>query len=268
MATRTDLEQAFERLGLAGSRAVIHSSLRSFGQMEGGADAVVDAIVNTFDTAMLPAFTFESNAPPPREDRPPVNGCDYAFYDNWNKPPIPFRVEEAAIDRTMGAIPRAFAARGGVVRSSHPWHSWVARGPAAVRLLEPHPWDTTNLPLDRLAEMGGHVVLIGVGLTSCTAVHTAEEQAGRRPFVRWAWDRDGMVRRVRVAGCSKGFDALEPFTDGLFREATVGEARIRVAPLTALLERFADVIRAQPMVIVHSDACLRCRDAALGGPPA
>lgn len=268
MATRTDLEQAFDRLGLAGSRAVIHSSLRSFGHMAGGADAVVTAIVDTFETVMLPAFTFESNAPPPAEDRPADNGCDYGFYDNWDKPPVPFRVEDAAIDRTMGVIPRVFAAREGVVRSAHPWHSWIARGPAAAHLLDPHPWCTTNVPLERLAAMAGYVVLIGVGLTACTAVHTAEEQAGRRPFVRWAYDRDGVVRRTRVAGCSKGFDALERFGDGLFSEAMVGEARIRVAPLKAMLDRFADAIREHPMLTVHSDACLRCRDAARGGPPA
>jgi aminoglycoside 3-N-acetyltransferase len=268
MVTRSDLEQAFERLGLAGSRAVIHSSLRSFGEIEGGADAVVGAIAGTFDTALLPAFTFDSNAPPPHADRPADNGCDYGFYDNWSKPPVPFRVEDAAIDRTMGVIPRTFAALDHVVRSAHPWHSWIARGPAATNLLEPHQWCTTNVPLDRLAEMGGQVVLIGVGLTSCTAVHTAEERAGRRPFIRWAYDREGVVRRARVAGCSKGFAALEPYVEDLFRETPVGQARIRVAPLTAMLDRLAAVIREQPMLTVHSDACLRCRDAARGGPAA
>lgn len=266
MLTQRDIEQAFERLGLAGTRAVIHSSVRSLGPVEGRASAVAAAVAATFETPLLPAFTFASNAPPPETDRPLQNGCDYAFYNTWNARSVPFRVEDAGIDRSMGALPHCFASLDGVIRSDHPWHSWLGRGPGAAHLLDPHPWDTTNVPLDRLAAEPSFVVMIGVGLTACTAIHVAEERAGRRPFVRWAFDRDGAVRRMRAAGCSKGFSALERYADGLFTEATIGSSRVRIAPLQELIERFAGVIRRQPEITVCSPTCLRCRDSVSGGP--
>ncbi|MGH9349282.1 MAG: AAC(3) family N-acetyltransferase, partial [Vicinamibacterales bacterium] len=194
------------------------------------------------------------------------NGCDYAFYEGWSTPAVPFRIEAAPVDPKMGAMACAFAALPGARRSDHAWHSWAAIGPDAARLLDPHPWSTTNLPLERLAATDAAVVLVGVGLTACTAVHVSEERAGRRPFIRWATDRDGAVRRVRVAGCSRGFDALEPLTGDLFVEARIGGSRVRVAPLAALIERCAEVIRERPALTICADTCLRCRDGARGGP--
>lgn len=268
MVSPRDLEQALDRLRLRGSAAVVHTSLRRLGGVDGGSDAVARVVADMFGTALLPAFSFASNAPPPPGDRPARNGCDYTFYDRWNAPPAPFRLEEAGIDISMGAVARRFAALPGVRRSSHPLHSWIARGAAAEDLVRPHPWDTTNPPLERLAAIGGVVVLIGVGLNSCTAVHVAEERAGRQPFIRWAWDRDGVVRRVRVAGCSKGFERLRPHVADLFEEAPVGDGRVQAAPLAELIERCADAIRADPRITVCSEGCLRCRDSALGGPAA
>ena len=135
MVTRRELEQALDRLGLRGASAAVHTSLRSLGVVEGGADTVARVLAGVLDTALLPAFSFASNAPPPAGDRPARNGCDYAFYDDWTKAKVPFRVESADIDRSIGALPRRFAALDAVVRSDHPWHSWIARGPAATALL-------------------------------------------------------------------------------------------------------------------------------------
>lgn len=264
--TRADVERGLAELGLAGRPIVVHASLRSLGQVDGGAWAVASALTRVCGTVMMPAFCFDSNAPPPPGDRPRQNGCDYAFYERWSTPAVPFRIEAAAVDRRMGAIARSFAALPGASRSDHAWHSWAAIGPNASRLLDPHPWSTANLPLERLAATDAAVVLVGVGLTACTAVHVAEERAGRRPFIRWAADRDGVVRRVRAAGCSKGFDALEPFARELFVESRIGGSRVRVAPLEALIERCAEVVRERPAITVCADTCLRCRDGARGGP--
>ena len=266
MVTQVDIEQGLASLGLSGADVVVHASLRSFGSVDGGAATVVDAVRRVARTVLMPAFCFESNVPPPAGDRPARNGCDYRHYDHWDKPLVPFRVETAAVDARMGAIAREFASAADAVRSDHPWHSWAGSGARAERLLRPHPWSCTNLPLDRLAERDGSVVLLGVGLTACTAIHVSEERAGRRPFIRWAADRDGVVRRMRVAGCSKGFGALEPLCDDLFRETVIGTSRVRVAPLRALIDRCADVMRREPRLTICSESCLRCLDAAEGGP--
>src|SRR5205814_8753225 len=99
-----------------------------------------------------------------------------------------------------------------------------------------HPWESTNLPLERLAADGGWVALLGVTLASCTAIHIAEERAGRRPFMRWALDKDGRMRVVRVCGCAKGFDQLLPSCQTLFRVTLIGFAWIMAAPLAELVD--------------------------------
>lgn len=261
-----DLRAGFERLGLIGKRVAIHSSLRSFGHVAGGAEAIVDECINSFELILTPAFCFDSNAPPPLHDRPKQNGCDYSFYDNWAKPPKPFMAESAGVDPKMGVISQRFARLSGSRRSDHAWHSWVAFGSGAGYLVDEHPWDTTNLPLDKLSQMGGHVVLMGVTLSSCTAIHNAEERAGRRPFIRWATDRNGMTKRVRAAGCAKGFDDLMPYCRELFSETYVGECRILTAPLNELINHAAAIIKSCPQLTRCSESCLRCRDAILGGP--
>ncbi len=56
-----DLIQGFERLGLsAGDNVVVHSSLSSFGKVDGGADTVIDAleaVITDAGTLVMPTFS-------------------------------------------------------------------------------------------------------------------------------------------------------------------------------------------------------------------
>ncbi|MEG5099217.1 MULTISPECIES: AAC(3) family N-acetyltransferase [unclassified Microcoleus] len=265
--TGADIRAGFERLGLIGKRVVVHSSLRSFGNVIGGVDTVVTEMINSFETILVPAFCWDSNAPPPPHDRPEQNGCDYSFYEGWTKPLKPFIVESAGIEPKMGIISRKFVSLPLSRRSAHAWHSWVAWGSMAEQLVENHSWETTNLPLERLANLDGQLLLMGVGLSSCTAIHIAEERAGRRPFIRWATDRNGEVKRVRAAGCAKGFDKLIPYCcRELFSETYVGDCRILSTPLEPFIEHMVKVISSHRELTPCSDTCLRCRDVLLGGP--
>lgn len=264
--TRADVVAGLADLGLEGRPVVVHASLKSVGWIEGGAAAVADALIGTCSTVLAPAFNFDSNCPPPDGDRPRQNGADYAFYENWSRPRVPWFRESARIDPAMGSLPQALRDVPGTLRSDHPWHSWLAHGPDAQSLLVPHSWGTTNPPLERLAGIGGLVLLVGVGLTSCTAVHVAEERAGRRPFIRWNVHRDGVVRRIHVTGCAKGFDRLWPSCMDVFRYSQIGQARVYAADLSTLLGRLAEVIRSRPELTACSATCLRCRDAVRGGP--
>ena len=268
MVAVKDIRRAFERLGIVGERVVIHSSLRSFGSVEGGADALLAEILQSFDTVMMPAFSFESNAPPPAGDRLANNGTDYRYYENWSRPLVPFIVEQANVDAKMGVLSRRFAALREVRRSDHPWHSWAAAGSQALELTERHDWAIPNLPLERLAARPSYVLLLGVGLASCTALHIAEDRAGRRPFVRWAVHRDGQIRRMSVAGCAKGFGALTPYCERLLARDQIGPCPVTIARLPELVAHVAAVLRSRPELTRCSDECLRCADAIAGGPRA
>jgi aminoglycoside N3'-acetyltransferase len=118
-----------------------------------------------------------------------------------------------------------------------------------------------------LGELGGSVVLVGVGLTSMTLLHLAESLAGRRRFVRWANDAHGRPAAWDTGSCSEGFDRFEPALAGLARETFVGSSRWRAYPAKETAETAAAAIRADPEITRCADpTCLRCPDAIAGGP--
>ena len=265
--TAERIASRLSQIGLGGKPVVVHSSLRSFGQVEGGAEAVISALQNVFSTVLMPGFQCAANRVlPPPDQRPRQNGCDYAIHFDLSQPPESFDVEKVPIHPKMGRISHTFVRSAGVYRSDHPWHSWLAWGHDSADLVRDHPWDSTNRPLEHLAAAGGWVALLGVTLASCTAIHIAEERGGKRPFIRWALDKEGRMRVVRVCGCAKGFDRLFPYCGTLFQETWIGSSRVLAAPLTDLIERLTPVFRDHPDIARCSENCLRCRDAALGGP--
>lgn len=266
LVTTSDIKQALGRLGILGKHVVVHSSLSSFGKLEGGCSALISILIESLDTVMMPAFCFSSNAQPPADDRLELNGTDYTYYENWNRPPTPFDLSSMGVDERMGVVARQFAKLPETRRSEHAWHSWAANGNLSKYLVENHSWDTTNLPIERLAKKEGYLLLIGVSLTSCTAVHVAEERAGRAPFVRWAVDKDGIVQRVRAAGCANGFDNIFQPCEDLFSVENVGQCKLIAAPLEPFIERAASLISEQPEITRCSESCLRCADAIKGGP--
>ena len=64
IVTREDLKKGFLALGLtAGMKVMVHSSLKSFGYVEGGADAVIDVLMEILTpegTLMMPSFNHEA----------------------------------------------------------------------------------------------------------------------------------------------------------------------------------------------------------------
>lgn len=236
--------------------------------MEGGAEAVVKSFTNCFRNLVMPAFNWGEGsalvAPPPGEALE-HNGVDEGFLASLPIEPRPFDAARTPVHPAMGAVPRALHALPGTRRSQHPLASWLAFGPDANELVAGQPWDDPYFPLRRLAERDGWLLLAGVGLTSCTALHLAEEQAGRRSFVRWALRSDGSVGRVRVGGCSDGFGALGTALAGVFRIERCGYAELRAASVRSLLDAATGLFRTQPRLSICRADCIRCRDALGGG---
>ena len=80
----------------------------------------------------------------------------------------------------MGAIANCFRSGKGVLRSSHPQVSFAAKGPNAEVLLLDHSLANglgEQSPLGRLYELGGWVLLLGVGHDNNTSLHLAEYRA-------------------------------------------------------------------------------------------
>ena len=159
----------------------VHSSLSSFGYVEGGASAVVDALLGTVGpdgTVLVPTFN---------------HGAEEIF-------------DLHASPSHNGAISEAFRHRPEAVRSFHPTHAYAAIGPLAAELCANHleaGTFTMDSPLGKLARRGGWIILLGVGMNRCTAAHLGECNA-RAHCIGWGqqprWVRDpqtGQIHCVR-----------------------------------------------------------------------
>jgi aminoglycoside 3-N-acetyltransferase len=272
--TESDIRQATVELGLSGTALCVHSSLRSFGWVEGGADAVIDALLAEGCTVLVPTMTWAYAVRPPPHLRPARNGTDYEALDRMydaNRPAgasMVYSPESNDLERgSMGAIPAALLQRWGRQRGRDPMGSFAALGPMAEQLVRDQTPDNPFAPFQELVRLGGSVVMMGVDLDRLTLLHQAEAVAGRNLFMRWANGPHGTPVPVFGGGCSDGFPRLEPFLAHLIRETRVGDSLWRVLPARETLAVAAEVIRAQPEITRCDDKdCDRCEDAIAGGP--
>lgn len=264
------LTRAIDDLGLADRPVMVHTSLRSFGRpIEGGPDAVLDALLSRGCTIMVPSFTEpQFGVAPPPAMRPSRNGVDYAtFPEQTSANGATYTVDCGLINPGMGAVPRCLIARTNARRGRHPLNSFAALGPRAAALIDPQDPADVYAPIRVLAQLDGAVLLIGVGLNRMTALHLAEQRSGRRLYVRWARRPGGGVSMVEIGSCSEGFPRLEPRLRDLARTASVGASRWSAYPAKATILAAATAMAADQTITRCSDHdCILCRDSIAGGP--
>jgi len=231
-------------LGLGfGDVALVHSSLSSLGHVPGGAETVIDALLETVGprgTIVVPTLTGSAELKP---SRPP--SIDLLETPCWT-----------------GIIPETFRKRPGAIRSIHPTHSVAAIGPVAEWLcaaheISPTPCGATS-PYWRLAQAGGYVVFIGCTLASCTMLHCAEELAAV-PYVVQKRVTVGLVRlfgRELEVPCrlhdynapERRFERMEKVLAerGILRTGKIGPATVRVVKAMPMLATAFEYIRRDP----------------------
>lgn len=248
-----DTARALKHLGVTeGDRLLVHSSLRLLGWVDGGADAVIDAMqaaVGHSGTIMMPAFTF-----PPAE-----------IFDPAGTP------------TTMGAISETFRSRPDVTRSIHPTHSVAIWGADRDRLAAAHETATAlglGSPVHLILEEGGDIILLGVGHWANSAVHVAEAIA-RVPYLDIPYsDQYAHVLRARLPdgslaqfppkenpGCSINFTAVEqPLKEeGLITYYRDGGALVQRVSGRGLLTTIPRLLSKDPLFLLCSwDLCPFC----------
>jgi len=269
MVSITDIRSAVKSLTLSGQVVCLHSSLRSFGQLEGGAVALVDGFLSEDCTVLVPTFSDDFSIPPPLNIRPKRNGWKYD--GEYQQTQGIGRIYDPSINEVtleeMGAVPAEVLSRPHRVRGLHPLCSFTALGKQAEILIAGQTHQDIFAPIRALCEVGGFVVLIGVGLDKMTLLHAAEELAGRNPFIRWANDVNGDPIGVTMGGCSDGFGQLANTLSPLKRELQVGYSLWCIYPADQTLQASASKIRKNPEITHCSNPkCERCHDAILGGP--
>lgn len=268
--TREDISKAIKILGLSQKPICVHSSLRSFGWVEGGAEGIVQCFLDQGCTILVPTFSWIYSEVPPIELRPMRNGCgDYSWVvTNERKASEIYNPECNEIDnQDMGAIPSAILRMRNRKRGNHPLNSFTAIGPLAEKLITKQQPNNVYAPLSTLAELDGEVVLMGVGLKRMTALHLAEQMTGRNMFRRWSKDLSGAPIMVEVGGCSDGFINFESLLSPFEKNLTVGNSNWRVISMNKLLNIAHEAITQNPLITHCGDSsCDRCNDAVLGGP--
>lgn len=258
---------AIQTAGLSNGLVCLHSSLKSFGHLEGGPETVIRAFLQAGCTLVVPAFTYECEVPAPPDRRIARNGQGSSGSMDPGQA-RPFDPESALISPEMGAIPARLLETEGRRRGMHPLNSFAALGPLADEIIATQGPLNVYGPLKALyTRENAWIVLMGVGLTSATPVHLAEETAGRRLFRRWALTGGGRVREVEVGSCSDGFDNLQPFLSSVEMIVRAGESTWKIYPFRPFIDLLAEAIVRDPAITRCADRdCLRCNDAVRGGP--
>ena len=238
---KADIKAGLRKLDLKrGDSVGVHSSLKSFGRVEGGAGAVIDALLETVgEDGNIVMSTHSANLG--KDQRTPE---EIAIGVSWLFRIQPYDPEKTPV-RT-GLIPETFRKRKGVVRGSHPSNSVAALGPKARELSE--GWH-------RLFELDGYILLIGVGLDSCTAMHLAEKRV-RFPerilkkitppkwFVEkysggeWEWDFGPYPDFARLT---------KPCLQrGIMKTVKVGESTLKLVKLRELIDLYVEYLKRDP----------------------
>ncbi len=247
VVTHEHLIRALSGLGVrSGSMLMMHSSLSSFGMLEGGADSLIESLLAAAGPeglVMVPTFTY-------------------------GREPFDLKKTPSA----TGRVTEQFRLRPDVVRSAHPTHSVAAWGRDAEAATGGHDVEAAfgaGTPLDRLVEAGGDVLLVGVSHVASSVIHVAQERACvpylDRPKTVLVVGADGtqQPRRVRRAGCSLGFDRLGPLVGHLVRRIQVGTSTLQLIPAKGVVEIAADTLRRDPAALFCDRAdCFACTEAA------
>jgi len=162
VVSKGQIKADLRKIGLhKGSVVLVHSSLSSIGYVRGGADAVIEALLETVGekgTVVVPTFPFQG-----------------LMADYVENSPV-FDVKKTP--SKMGIITERFRQRPKSIRSCHPTHSVAAIGAHASFLIEGHenslyPFDKAS-PFWKLMRIKGYVFLLGVDYESMTVLRTFE----------------------------------------------------------------------------------------------
>jgi len=252
--TGSQLTRQLGALGVeAGGVLLVHAAFSKIAPVERGPHGLVEALLAVLGergTLVMPSMADDDDTPFDRSTMP----C-----------------------RALGVLADCFWRMPGVLRSDSP-HAFAAIGPHAERITSPHPVDVPHgldSPPGRVYELGGQVLLLGVGHDADTTIHVAEHIAGvryRQPKHATV-TQDGRPKRYEYGEtdhCCENFHLLDAWleAEGRQRRGRVGHAEARLARSFDIVSAALDRLRRNETVFLHrSGSCGECDAARAGAVP-
>jgi aminoglycoside 3-N-acetyltransferase len=210
---------------------VVHSAFAGLSRQDFQAEATIEVLLNYLADGGLymPTMTWRTVTP----ERPE--------WDELNTP------------SHTGTLTEIFRTRYAIARSIHPTHSVAGAGLAADILLSRHHIDDTpvseNSPYGLMRDYDAYILMLGVGLECCTAIHLPEETIAEESYVLPAdtvvtyrcTDRRGVTHRVRARRHRKLDRDFPRFAEPLQRARMLRRGHIGSCPWT--LVSLPDLLR-------------------------
>lgn len=248
MVTKQDILFSLSLMEIQrGDLLLVHSALSSIGQVDGGADTVIDALLE----AIGPKGTLVMST---------LTGWD-SHFDAQTTP------------SAVGAISETFRRRPGVLRSLHPVHSVAALGQFAEYITEGHELCETGCgegtPYWKIAELGGKILLLGVDMDRNTMMHTLEEAADVRylrtldipaPTYQPGYQTVPFTLKKFPPG-HRDFLRMTPILRraGCLTQGRIGQAVVKVIQAEPLLELGIQLLTEDPLFFIcHNEHCNSC----------
>ncbi len=240
-----EMKSDLESLGVrSGGVLLVHSSLKSLGQVPGGAETVILGLLEALGpegTLLIPALSYAT-----------VN-ADNPVFDVRNTPCC------------IGWIPEYFRTRNGTLRSVNPTHSVCGTGHKVISLLEDHYLDHTPVgphsPFHLLKDYQGQILMLGCGLCPNTSMHGIEELVEPSYLFRQMQNyqiihEDGKetqmeCRRHNFAGWKQRYDRVAEVLSGdEIRQGKVRQADSYLIEATSLWDKAYQKLRVSPFFFV------------------
>lgn len=264
MLTKENIIGQLGRLNIANKVVCLHSSFRSFGDVQGGPQTIIDAFLESGCTLVCPTFFYLAQTYPARINYL-NNGIDYESVLEMRS--VNYTGAPSQIEPTMGVIPKLLLGIEYTARTQHPTNSFAITGKDKALLLANQ--SPLNVYSAYKAIYSGNlpavVILAGVNFKACTPIHYAEELAGKGLFRRWAV-QNGQVVETEEGSCSDGFESLRPYVSKIESEIKIGNSLVRVYDFHRFVDTITDVIVRDPSITHCGIAnCHRCNDMVHGG---
>ena len=244
--TKDDVTAAIKKAGIrSGDIVMAHSALSDFGYLDGGADTLIDAlleIVGPTGTVCVPTHS--------------LNWIGKAPYDPKTSPSY------------TGAVPAAFLKRPNAQRSLHPTHSVAAIGPHAAELIAGH--DHTVAPQAREGFWGNFVkaqgkVLMLCRLQSNTLLHSGELWGGiPMPTCVAHVQRNGERVEFTLSGMPWHVHAFDLVHDelnarGHLYSSPLGASKIYAMDAREAVDLMTELIKKDPTIALREKCdCFYC----------